>query len=118
MRPERLALPVSGPAADDRLPDFAEQVLDVVASIPAGLVMTYGDVAEYVGRHGPRAVGNVMARYGSDVPWWRVLRAGGAPPLCDVVGALEHYRDEGTPLRADGARVDLERARWDGRVGT
>ncbi len=105
-------------AAPGPLPDFAEAVLEVVASIPAGRVMTYGDVAEYLGTHGPRAVGNVMARYGSDVPWWRVLRAGGAPPLCDEGGAIERYREEGTPLRPGGARVDLRLARWDGQTGT
>ena len=69
---------------DDRdfgLPsEFADDVLDLVDQIPEGKVATYGDVAELVGRGGPRAVGTVMARYGSDVPWWRVIRAGGYPP--------------------------------------
>lgn len=108
--------PEHGPETDAALPDFAEAVLDVVASIPPGHVMTYGDVAEFLGRGGPRAVGTVMARFGSDVPWWRVLRAGGAPPRSLEARAVQHYRAEGTPLRRGGTQVDLGLARWDGRT--
>ncbi|MDQ6715112.1 MAG: MGMT family protein [Actinomycetota bacterium] len=98
------------------IPDRAEQVLEVVEQIPAGAVLTYGDVAEMVGTRGARFVGNVMSRYGSDVPWWRVVRAGGWPPRGHEERALEHYRSEGTPLVRgvlDGIRVDLVRARWE-----
>ncbi len=31
------------------LDDFASRVLDVVDSIPPGRVMSYGDIAEYLG---------------------------------------------------------------------
>lgn len=92
--------------------ELAEDVLDVVARIPSGRVLTYGDVAELVGRGGPRGVGSVMARYGAGVPWWRVLRAGGLPPVGHEERALREYRREGTPLRAAGDRVDLARACW------
>lgn len=98
-----------------RPPDeLAEAVLDVVATIPTGRVLTYGDVAEIVGNGGPRGVGSVLAAYGSDLPWWRVLRAGGLPPQGHEAEALRRYRAEGTPMRPDGRRVDLTRARWDG----
>ena len=60
-------------------PEFAEAVLDVVAGIPEGLAMAYGDVAAAIGSRAPRAVGAVMAYYGGDVPWWRVVRASGHP---------------------------------------
>jgi len=94
--------------------EFAHSVLDVVEQVPAGKVMTYGDVAEYLGRGGPRGVGSVMARYGASVAWWRVLRADGSPPPGHEAEALRHYRAERTPLRAGGRRVDLRLARWDG----
>jgi len=94
--------------------EFAQAVLDVVELVPPGRVMTYGDVAEYLGRGGPRGVGSVMARYGGAVPWWRVLKADGSPPPGHEAEALRQYRRERTPLRPDGARVDLARARWDG----
>jgi len=89
---------------------FAEAVLDLVARIPSGKVMTYGDVAGCLAMGGPRAVGTVMARYGGGVPWHRVLRAGGYPPDGHEVEARKRYRSEGTPMRGD--RVDLDLARW------
>lgn len=90
------------------------RVLDAVSGIPAGRVMTYGDVAAAIGSRAARGVGQVMAYYGSDVPWWRVVRASGHPPAGHEASALEHYRAESTPLRRgrDGSvRVDLAAAR-------
>ncbi|QKV92687.1 MGMT family protein [Streptomyces sp. NA02950] len=109
------------PGAADELPEYAERVLDVAELIPPGRVMTYGDVAEWLGEGGPRQVGRVMALYGGAVPWWRVVRADGALLPGHELRALDHYREEGTPLRqaprsAEGhlPRLDMARARWDG----
>lgn len=93
---------------------FAERVLDLVATVPAGSVVTYGDVAELLGEGGPRQVGSVLAQYGSGVPWHRVLRADGTPPPALADRALPLLRAEGVPMRGDGRRVDLARARWTG----
>ena len=94
--------------------DFVSRVLDVVASIPEGSVMTYGGVAAAIGSRSARGVGQVMAYYGGDVPWWRVVRASGHPALDHESRALEYYRAESTPLRwtKDSFRVDLGLARW------
>ncbi len=94
-------------------PDFVEAVLDVVAAIPPGKVMTYGDVAAVLSSRAARAVGNVMSLYGSDVPWWRVIRASGHPAIGHDDRALEHFRAEGTPLvtTQDGYKVNLRLAR-------
>lgn len=91
---------------------FAERVLEVVEQIPRGRVMSYGDIAEFIGSPAPRAVGQVMFRYGSQVPWHRVLRADGtpAPQIADRQLAL--LAAEGVPMR--GNRVDMRAARWDG----
>ena len=90
-------------------------MLDVVDSIPPGRVMSYGDIAEYLGAGpGPRQVGRVMAVYGGAVAWWRVIHSDGTPaPGHDSV-ALQHYLAEGTPLRSarPPVRVDMRRARW------
>ena len=93
--------------------DFVSRVLEVVKSIPEGRAMAYGDVAAALGSRAARAVGQVMAYYGSDVPWWRVVRASGHPAIDHESRALEHYRAEGTPLRwsGDAFRVDLAAAR-------
>ncbi|WP_309712284.1 MGMT family protein [Pseudolysinimonas sp.] len=100
----------SAPAAE-----FAEAVLEIVATIPPGYVMTYGDVAAVLGSRAARAVGNVMSWYGSDVPWWRVIRASGHAATGHEDRALEHFRGEGTPLITtdDGYRVNLRLARYD-----
>jgi alkylated DNA nucleotide flippase Atl1 len=91
--------------------DYVEQVLTAVESIPPGRACAYSDLAELVGRGGPRQVGQVMARYGAGVPWWRVVRADGRPARGLEEQALDRLRAEGTPLRGD--RVDLVRARFE-----
>jgi methylated-DNA-protein-cysteine methyltransferase-like protein len=93
-----------------------QAVLDAVDLIPAGKVMTYRDVAEYVGQGSGRTVGMVMSRYGHEVPWHRVLLSTGAPNPADPAEALARLRADDTPMRAGGDRVDLARARWDGIV--
>jgi len=95
--------------------EYAQRVLEVVAQIPPGRVVAYGDIARALGEGGARNVGTVMSRYGSDVPWWRVIRADGRPPQGHDAIAIEHWRAEGTPMvrgLVDGGRADMARARW------
>ena len=96
--------------------DFVSRVLEVVSSIPEGRVMTYGDVAAALGSRAARAVGTVMAHYGSEVAWWRVVRASGHPAIHHESRALEYYLAEDTPLKwSNGAfRVDLAAGRHRG----
>jgi alkylated DNA nucleotide flippase Atl1 len=103
------------------LDDYSSQVLDVVDGIPPGQVMSYGDVAEYLGAGGPRQVGRVLAVHGGGAAWWRVTHADGTPAPSHERLALEHYLAEGTPLRAAPhippgrqVRVDMRKARWAG----
>ena len=95
--------------------DFAERVLGVAENIPPGRVMSYGDIAEYLGEKGPRQVGRVMALWGGGVAWWRVIHADGSFLPGHEREALAHYRQEGTPLRrtgpGGGLRVDMRKAR-------
>jgi alkylated DNA nucleotide flippase Atl1 len=97
---------------------YDDEVLRVVEAIPPGRVMSYGDVAEYLGAGGPRQVGQVMSRSHGDLPWWRVIHADGTPPPGKEDECLQRLRAEDVPLRPDGARVDMRRARWDGQIGT
>ncbi|WP_434613729.1 MGMT family protein [Arthrobacter sp. A5] len=108
--------------------EFINAVLEVVDLIPSGAVLSYGDIAVLLDDGGPRQVGSVMSHYGSSVPWWRVVRAGGQPPVCHDARALEHYRAEATALKGSGGsgdartagesraeegwRVDIGAARW------
>ena len=91
---------------------YARAVLDVVDRIPAGRVLTYGDVAELVGRGSPRTVGTVLSDHGREVPWQRVVQASGRPAEPHLREALRLLAAEGCPLR--GEKVDLASARWDG----
>ena len=84
-------------------------MLAVVDDIPPGHVATYGDVAALLGSRGARAVGQVMARHGSDVPWWRVVRSDGSLPPSHEDEARQTYLEEDTPLRPSG-NVDLRQA--------
>lgn len=88
-------------------------MLGVVERIPRGRVMSYGDVAEYLGRGGPRAVGTALARYGGGVPWHRVVTSDGRPNPSDPDDARARLERERVPFR--GERVDMRAARWDGR---
>ncbi len=56
---------------------FEDAVISVLQGIPAGDVMTYGEVATEAGHPGAaRAVGNLLAVSAEDIPWWRVVGAG------------------------------------------
>lgn len=80
---------------------LAEQVLRAVEQIPPGRVASYGDIAAVVGI-GPRHVGNVLRRFGADVPWWRVVSRDGdfGGDLLDR--ARPHWADEGILVKPHG----------------
>lgn len=96
---------------DAELPAFAQRVLDLVDAIPAGKVLAYGDIAEYLGEGGPRQVGSVMSTWGGAVSWHRVVHADGTPALAHDGEAIRRLHADGTPMR--GERVDMRVARWD-----
>jgi methylated-DNA-protein-cysteine methyltransferase related protein len=96
--------------------EVTDKVLQVVESIPAGRVMTYGGIA-YEARTGARAVGRVVRGGGHDIPWWRVVNAKGRPYPDAAHDARARYVEEATPLVDDSpdVRVDLARASWSPR---
>jgi alkylated DNA nucleotide flippase Atl1 len=90
--------------------EYVEAVLSVVERIPAGRVMSYGAIADYLGRGGPRQVGHVMAQWGGGVPWHRVVAANGRLVPGHEAEAMQRHREEGTPLRGD--KIDMRKAAW------
>jgi alkylated DNA nucleotide flippase Atl1 len=86
-----------------------ENVRALVASIPAGRVATYGDIADAAGLSSPRIVGWIMRTDSSDLPWHRVITASGRPAAHLTTRQLELLRAEGV-LAIDG-RVRLARVR-------
>ncbi len=79
---------------------FTEKVLNIVAKIPRGSVMTYKEVAIRAGSPGAaRAVGSIMkANFNPKIPCHRVIRSDG------IAGEYNRGRDEKIKkLRAEGA---------------
>ena len=71
----------------------------VLHSLSPGDVVTYGEVAAEAGFPGrARAVGNILAGSDGDLPWWRVVTAGGRL----VPG---HEEEHARRLRAEGVAV-------------
>jgi len=97
----------------DAVEEYVEAVLSLVEQIPPGRAMTYGTIAEFLGRGGPRRVGTIMAQYGGGVPWHRVVNASGRLVPGHEAEALRRHRAEGTPMRGrDRDHVDLDAALW------
>lgn len=87
-----------------------ERVRSVVASIPPGNVLSYGDVAELAGLRSARLVGRILSEDGADLPWHRVLRSNGT-----VADHIRHHQLEllrGEGVLADGGRINMRRYRW------
>jgi methylated-DNA-protein-cysteine methyltransferase-like protein len=88
--------------------DDFERVRGVIADIPAGSVLAYGEVAARAGLPGrARLVGRILAEDGDDLPWHRVLRADGSPAPHLAAEQLALLRTEG--VLAEGTRIPMHR---------
>ncbi|HYG09177.1 MAG TPA: MGMT family protein [Pyrinomonadaceae bacterium] len=97
-------------------PGYNERVFEIVRRIPAGQVMTYGQLAELLGEgYTARTVGFVMNKADESVPWHRVINAQGA---CSTGRILLPLNKQQRMLEAEGVefnardRCDLGRYRW------
>ena len=106
------APPNATPWSEDHEPTaFQRAVVDAVARLRPGELLTYGEVAEEIGRPGAaQAVANVL-RCAPAVPWWRVVPADGrlycshAPAQAPLLEAEGHAVDEERRVRAAAARL-------------
>ena len=98
----------------DRL--YRERVYRIVRRIPSGRVMTYGQIAYWLGEgYTPRTVGFVM--HGSDdrTPWHRVINSQGR---CSTLGLVLPADKQQRMLESEGVmfdergRCDLEKYIW------
>ena len=95
---------------------FRGAVYALVRRIPAGQVVTYGQVAVLVGRaRSARAVGGAMGRCPDDVPWHRVVNAQGAIARRRRESGMltQRIRLEQEGIRLRRGRVSLARYRWE-----
>src|SRR5688572_21450275 len=96
---------MAGIGARGEPPSFEQAVHDVLASLRAGEVVTYGEVAAEAGRPGAaRAVGRLLATSDGAHPWWRVVTASGRL----VPG---HEAEHARRLAAEGVEVAGGRVR-------
>ena len=98
---------------------FFQQVHTLVARIPAGKIMTYGQIAQVLGGvYSPKLVGFAMnaAPGGANLPCHRVLNRLGEMAPGFAFGGQERQRAllaaEDTPFLPDG-RVDVDLARFE-----
>lgn len=94
---------------------FRDRVYEVVASIPEGKVMTYGDIAALAGHpYAARLVGG-LAHFGpTKLPWHRVVNRFGECAAGYYGGKIDHQ----AALEAEGFTVvdfrivDFAERRW------
>ena len=75
------------------------RVLKIIASIPRGTVLSYGEVADRAGLRSARLVGRILAETDDDIPWHRVVRADGSPTPHLAVKQAALLRAEGVRFR-------------------
>lgn len=93
---------------------FFVGVYQIVAQIPFGKVISYGQIAWMLGKpRAARMVGWAMRRCPDGLPWQRVVMADGTlagGPYADL--RRELLKAEGVAFLPDG-RVDMDACRWE-----
>lgn len=101
--------------------EFAKRVEALVARIPAGCVMTYGQLAGLCGNaRAARIVGGIAHFGDPDLPWQRVVNKKGRLAAGYPGGRLahkEHLESEGVTVQGSEGdyHVDVERLLWQPR---
>jgi alkylated DNA nucleotide flippase Atl1 len=103
-RPEK-SVPDSSP---DQASKTRQRIEAAIRRIPKGKVSTYGAVARVAGLPGAaRQVAKVLQR-GFELPWQRVLGAGGEIKLRSDSAIEQRLRLEAEGVRFRGRRVDMK----------
>jgi len=91
----------------------SERLLTVLAQVPRGRVVAFGDLARMAGYPGrARWVGQVLSKLPSTttLPWHRVVNAQGNLTCPQAGLASERLTKEGVTVRCN--RVPMNRYRW------
>lgn len=95
--------------------NFRDLVYEIVAQIPEGRVMTYGDIATFCGQASAARIVGGLAHFGpTDLPWHRVVNRFGGLATGYYGGKLGQQK----ALEAEGfvvenlRVVDFEEKRW------
>ena len=95
--------------------ELQNTILRVVSLIPPGKVMSYGQVAAYLGMpRGARQIGWTLSSMdGMDFPWWRVLNNAGQITIRGT--AMSNAEQQRALLEAEGVHIhdyQLDMARY------
>lgn len=96
--------------------DFRERVVELVAQIPYGRVISYGQIASLCGQpRAARIVGGIAHFGDSELPWHRVVKKDGG--LAEgypggVQGHKEHLEQEGIKITSDYMVADMTELQW------
>jgi methylated-DNA-protein-cysteine methyltransferase-like protein len=83
---------------------LTREIIDIIAALAPGEVVSYGDVAHDAGHpRAARAVGAVLATTDVDLPWWRIVRGDGRIVAGNPRKQAALLRSEGVVVR--GGRV-------------
>ncbi|WP_026694034.1 MGMT family protein [Peribacillus kribbensis] len=96
--------------------EFTQKAIDLILSIPAGKVMTYGQIARMAGsprgaRQVVRILHSMSVKYG--LPWHRVINVKGEISIASDEGSwtqIQRLRAEG--VEVTGNKVQLERYQY------
>ena len=101
-------------------PDWYDAVYTAVKAVPRGKVATYGQIAEAVSGVAvtARQVGAALRLAPPDLPWQRVVGAGGYLPIAKrspelVLLQRKLLEEEGVRFGpGDAHRIDMAQAQW------
>jgi len=101
--------------AEDHRPSFFDKVYEIVAMVPYGRVVSYGQIARMLGSpRAARTVGWALSVCPEHLPWQRVVRTDGSIAgggFAELRRTMLH--EEGVAFLADG-RVNMDICEWSG----
>lgn len=94
-----------------------QRIYAVLAAIPTGTVVTYGQVAELAGLpRAARLVGRTLSKLPGDssLPWHRVINASGSISLPEDSPGFEQQKKrlQEEDVVVTGGRISLKQFRW------
>lgn len=95
---------------------FFHRIYEMVALIPYGKVLSYGQIARFLGSpRSSRLVGWAMHHCPKGLPWHRVIKQSGEIPFhegsMEYVTQRECLEREGVAFSADGT-IDMDKFEW------
>lgn len=95
--------------------DATTRICSVLAAVPRGRVITYGDLAEMAGYpRAARLAGQALRKLprGTKLPWHRVINAQGRISLPEPGAQRQREKLENEGIILVKGRVDMRKYRW------